>query len=98
MQNEDNAAINSLVSGGLLGAALGALFLKDKEDGALMGAILGAIVSATLQANKAAQQTKVPVYVEENGKLYAISPNGQKRFIKNITKTVIKLPEKFKLK
>ena len=98
MQNEDNAAINSLVSGGLLGAALGALFSNDKEDGALMGAILGAIVSATLQANEAAQQTKVPVYIEENGKLYAIGPDGKKSFIKNIEKSAITLPDQFKLR
>ena len=98
MQKEDYAAINALMKGGLLGAALGALFAKDKEEGAVMGAILGAAVSATLQANKEAQQTKVPVYVEENGVLYAINASGEKRFIKNIEKSAKKLPETFKLK
>ncbi len=98
MQNEENAVIEALIKGGLLGAALGALFSKDKEEGALIGAILGAAVNATHQANEAAQQTNVPVYIEEDGKVFAISPNGHKKFVKNIQKPVISLPEQFKLK
>ncbi len=98
MQKEDNQLIETLIKGGVLGAALGALFSKDKEDGALIGAILGAVVNATHQANEAAKQTNVPVYVEEDGMLFAISPNGHKRFIKNIQKSLINLPEQFNLK
>lgn len=98
MQKEDNTIIEALVKGGLLGAAIGALFSKDKEEGAVIGAMLGAAISATMKANEAAQQTNIPVYVEEKGKLYAIDNNGQKRFIKNIKKSRHTLPQTFKLK
>lgn len=96
--NEENPTIESLIKGGIIGAALGALISKDKEDGAMMGALLGAAIAATLKANQAARQTKVPVYIEEDGKLYEIDQDGSQRFIKNVKKSVLHLPEQFKLK
>jgi hypothetical protein len=96
MSNEDS--IKSLVAGGLIGAALGALLSKDKEDGSIIGALLGAAFSATLAANQEAKKTNVPVYIEENGKLYAVEPGGKKVFLKDIKKPATKLPNKFKLK
>ena len=97
MNSEENT-IKSLVAGGLIGAALGALLSKDKEDGSIIGALLGVAFSATLAANEEAKKTKIPVYEEENGKLYAINPGGEKFFIKDIQKPTIKLPKRFKLK
>ncbi len=97
MSRKDNS-IESLVAGGLIGAALGSILSKDKEDGAMIGALLGAVFSATFAANQNARKTNVPVYVEENGKLYAIEPSGKKLFIKDIQKPVLNLPERFKLK
>lgn len=97
MSGKDNT-IESLVVGGLIGAAIGALLSKDKEEGDVVGAILGAAFSATLAANEEAKKTNVPVYVEENGKLYAINPGGKKQFIRNIKKPTHKLPERFTLK
>jgi hypothetical protein len=96
--NEENLTIESLIKGGLIGTALGALLAKDKEDGAVMGALLGAAIAATLKANEAAQKTKVPVYVEEDGKLYEINQISGKRFIRNIKKSTVDLPQQFKLK
>ncbi len=95
---EENITIDSLIKGGLIGAALGALLSKDKEDGAIIGALLGAAISATLKANEEAKKTNIPLYIEEDGKLYEISSDGQKRFVKNIEKNISQLPEQFKLK
>lgn len=97
MSGEDTT-IKSLIAGGLIGAALGALLSKDKEDGSIIGALLGAAFSATLAANEDAKKTSVPVYVEDNGKLYAIKPGGEKLFIRDLQKPTIKFPKRFKLK
>ncbi len=95
---ENNATIDALIEGGVIGAVLGAFLSKDKEEGTMIGALLGAAISATLRANSAAHQTKIPVYVEEEGKLYAISANGKKKFIKNISKPTEIYPTEFTLK
>lgn len=95
---DENVGIETLIEGGLIGAAFGALLSKDAEEGAVIGALLGAAFSATLKAGEEAQKTKVPVYVEENGALYYIGPNGERRFIKKLKKPAFELPEHFKLK
>jgi pyruvoyl-dependent arginine decarboxylase (PvlArgDC) len=95
---EENTTIESLIKGGLIGAALGALLSKDKEEGAIIGTLLGAAFSATSKASEEAKKTAVPVYVEEDGKLFEIISIDQKRFVKNIEKNVSVLPEQFKLK
>ena len=77
---------------------MGALLTKNKEEGATIGAIAGAVILATYKANEQAQKTNLPVYVEENSKLYEIQPGGKKRFIKNIPKPNITVSEHFKLK
>ena len=94
---EESSVIESLIKGGLIGAAMGALLSKDKEDGAVLGAILGAAVSATLKANEEAKKTNLPVYVEEDGKLYEIDALGDKHFIRTIKKPTKQWPEQFKL-
>jgi gas vesicle protein len=93
----EKATIESLIKGGLIGAVFGAFLSKDKEEGAVIGALLGAAISATIKANEAAKKTNVPIYVEENGKLYEISSFGEKRFVKNIKKPSQGLPDSFKL-
>ena len=96
---DENTTIESMIKGGLIGAALGAFLSKDKEDGALLGAILGSAISATFEANKEAHKTNVPFYVEEGGKLYLVNTTrGQKQFIKNIKRNPVQFPEKFKLR
>lgn len=96
---DENTTIEAMIKGGLIGAALGAFLAKDKEEGAILGAILGSAISATFEANKEAQKTKIPLYVEEDGKLYLMnSTTGQKRFIKNIKRKTVQFPDTFKLK
>ena len=94
----DNEIIESLIAGGLLGAALGALVSKNKEQGATLGALAGAAILATFKANEQAMQTNLPMLVEEEGSLYEVQAGGKKRFIRKIDKSSRKLPENFKLK
>jgi len=94
---EESSVIESLIKGGLIGAAMGALLSKDKEDGAVLGAILGAAVSATLKANEEAKKTNLPIYVEEEGNLYEIDALGNKNFIRTIKKPTKQWPDQFKL-
>ena len=96
MRNEDDN-IQRLVTGGILGAAIGALLSKDKEDGAFIGALLGAAIAATTKANEEAKKTNIPQLVQEDGKLYEINTAGEKIFIKELRKTNSHLPEYFKL-
>ncbi|MEI6524125.1 MAG: hypothetical protein WCO37_11590 [Bacteroidota bacterium] len=96
MKVETNT-IESLVKGGFLGAAFGALLSKDKEEGALIGALLGAAFYSTLKANEEAQKTDQPVLVAEEGKLYRILPGGKKEFVKDLPKGTQQKQERFKL-
>lgn len=97
MKDEDST-LQSLIAGGLIGAALGAFLSKDKEEGAVIGALLGAAFSATLKASEEAQKTNVPVFVEEDGKLYEVVSSRERRFIRNLKKPSRHLPEQLKLK
>jgi len=98
MSKNDENIFQSLIAGGLIGAALGALISKDKEEGVTIGALAGAVILATYKANEQAQKTNLPVYVEQDSKLFEIQPGGNKRFIKNIPKPKITPNEYFKLK
>ena len=94
----DEEIVQSLIAGGLVGATLGALLSKNKEEDVLLGAIAGAALLATYKASELAKQSNLPMYVEENDILYMIHPNGEKLFIKKIEKANNKLPKSFKLK
>ncbi len=94
----DEEIIQSLIKGGFVGAFLGALLSKNKEEGATLGALAGAAILATYKANEQAMQANVPMYVEENGSLYLLQPDGTKTFIRKIEKPADTLPQHFKLK
>lgn len=96
--NDTDSDMESLIKGGIIGAALGAILSKDKEEGAVIGALLGSAIWATFQASEAARIKQIPVFVEEDGKLYEIGASGSKRFIKKIAKPAKGLPKTFKLK
>lgn len=97
MEN-DNEIVESLIAGGLIGAALGALLSKNKGDGSALAAIAGAALLATFKANEQAKKTNIPLYTEEDGNLYELQPGGSKKFIKTIEKSNIRLLESFNLK
>lgn len=94
----DEEIIKSLIAGGFIGAALGALISNDKEEGVTLGAIAGAALLATFRANEDAKRTNVPMYIEEDGQLFQVQPNGNKKFIRKIEKPSVRLQENFKLK
>jgi Glycine zipper len=94
----DEEIIESLVAGGLIGAALGALISKSKGEGAALGALIGAAILGTYKANEKAKETHIPMVMEENGNLYQINADGSKQFIKVIEKSNVKFEKAFKLK
>lgn len=94
----DEEIIESLMAGGLIGAALGALLSKNKGEGATLGTLIGAAILGTYKANEKAKETHIPMVMGENGKLYQINADGSKQFIKEIEKPNVKLGKTFKLK
>lgn len=95
--NKDDQVFESLIAGGLIGAALGAL-LSSKKDGPVIGAIAGAAIMATFNASEQAKDMNVPLHAVENGKLYEIMSDGTKRYIRDIPKRHGRLKRQYKLK
>ncbi|TDB67323.1 hypothetical protein [Arundinibacter roseus] len=95
---QDEEIVNTLIKGGIIGAALGALVSENKENGATIGALAGAALLATFRANQHALQNNLPMFLEENNVLYEIKADGSKHFVRNLAKTNPLLPEHFKLK
>ncbi|MFM9839509.1 MAG: hypothetical protein ACKVOQ_14665 [Cyclobacteriaceae bacterium] len=92
----DNEIIESLIAGGIIGAALGALITNNK-NGAGLGAIAGAAILATFKANELAKKMNFPLIVEENNTLYQIEKDGTKRLLKQLSKPSIHVAENFTL-
>lgn len=97
MANDDEI-IESLIKGGIIGAALGALLSKNNKEAPFLGAIAGAAILATIKANEDARKTSIPLLLEEDGDLYEVQANGVKKFIRKIDKPTEQLPQQFKLK
>jgi hypothetical protein len=93
--SKEEEMIESLVKGGVIGAALGAL-VTDNKNGAILGALAGAAIAASLQANENAVKTNLPMLMEENGNLYKILPGGERRLIRSLNKSK-KPPKNFRL-
>lgn len=94
--NSDREIIESLVAGGLLGAALGAL-VSDDNHGTAIGALAGAAIVASFRANQRAQAAGMPVMIEQNNELVRIWPDGRRELIRKIPKANARIPKKFKL-
>ncbi len=96
--NDDQKILETLIAGGLIGAALGALLSKkDESKDAFVGAILGAAILATYKANQQAKNSNIPVYEVENGFLIEIGPQGVKKTLKKLEQSSTKLPKNFQL-
>jgi malate/lactate dehydrogenase len=95
MKNDDEI-LEGLIAGGVIGTALEALLSKNNNVTGL-GALIGAAILATYKAGEKARQTNVPVYVETNGNLYLVDKDGNKKFIRKIEKSAVKLKSNFKL-
>jgi hypothetical protein len=96
MKNDDEI-LQSLIAGGVIGAAMGTMLTQTKEDGVIVGALIGAAILGTFKANQKANETHMTMIIEENGKLYQINTNGTKQFLRDIEKPSVKLQENFKL-
>jgi hypothetical protein len=86
MSNKDEKTIENLLAAGIIGAALGALLLKNKAQGATLGALAGAAILASSRAYENAHKTNVPVMVEEDNVLYNVYPDGTKKKVKKLPK------------
>jgi hypothetical protein len=93
---DDKEILESLIAGGVIGAALGAILANDK-NGAGLGAIVGAAILASYKANEIAKRSSLPVIIEEDNSLYKIFPGGEKRLIRKIPRSNRTLPKKFRL-
>jgi outer membrane lipoprotein SlyB len=91
---KDEEIIESLIVGGIIGAALGALITGNKNGGGL-GAIAGAVVLASLKANENAQKTNIPLLIEQDNNLYEVRADGSKKLIKTIPRSQKKVPKRF---
>jgi outer membrane lipoprotein SlyB len=98
MTKKEEAVFESLLTGGIIGVALGALISKSKGAGAALGAIAGAAILASVKANENAQKTDIPLVLEEGNAIYEVSSNGTKKLIKHLPVSNKKLPKKFTLK
>lgn len=90
----DSEILESFIISGLIGAALGALISKNKTITGL-GAIAGAVLLASYRANEIAKKTNIPLLIEENNALYEVSPDGTKKFIKELPKNTKEISSKF---
>lgn len=97
MKNDDEI-IESLIEGGLIGSAIGSLLFKNKDEGVVLGALIGATILGTFKANERAKETRLPMVLAENGKLFLINEDGSRKFLKDIEKPKVRLDEHFKLK
>ena len=95
---QDKQIVEQLIAGSVIGAALGALLSKEKSEGSMLGAIAGAAIVATFRANEEARKTDLPILQVEEGSLYEVRPNGNKRFLKKIGQPQVEMPRKFKLR
>lgn len=94
---KDAEILDSLVAGGLVGAALGALVKNDKTV-VTLSAIAGAALLASFHASERAKESDVPIVFEENGVLYEVR-NGEKKTIKVLPKkNSKKIQKEFNLK
>jgi hypothetical protein len=96
--SKDWDSIESLIAAGFIGAGLGALLMKNKEEGAMLGALLGAAFASTTKANEKAQKSNQPLFEAADGKLYKILPGGQKQFVKDLPKVAKNWEKEFFLK
>lgn len=98
MTKKEKDIFDSLVMGGVIGAALGALLSKDKGTGTALGSIAGAAILASFQATENAAKTEIPLVQEIDNALYEVYSNGTKKLIKQLPRSDKRIPKKFTLK
>jgi hypothetical protein len=94
---KDKEIIESLIAGGIVGAALGAI-LSNNTKGATIGAIAGAALLATYSANEKAKNSNIPLFIEVDGYLCKMMPDGDLIRIRKIERPQTKVNQHFLLK
>jgi hypothetical protein len=74
------------------------LISSDPNSEISLETLISITAEATYNANVAAVQTGIPMYLEEAGSIYLIQPSGKKEFIKKMENSSTQLSKKFKLK
>lgn len=87
--------ISELISSGIVGAALGKI-LTGKNETALIWGLVGIAVTATYKAFKLSTES-APVLIIDNGDVYEVDKDGNRKFIKHLPKLDAKIPDKFKI-
>ena len=95
----DDDLLKLLIQGGLIGGGLVALLSNQEnaEENISIGALVGAAILASYKANLNAKKTNLPVYEKQGDSIFAIYPDGTKKFIKKIEPINITVPNRFKL-
>lgn len=88
--------IEAAIAGGLIGAALGAL-LTGKGKYTIASALAGAAIGASIKAHKEAEKLDMPVLYEEEGSIYRIHPNGERKMVKKLKRHQVNVPSTFSL-
>lgn len=84
MTKQDEEMLQSLITGGLIGAFIGGLISEKKGEGAILGAIAGSAALATYKAHLQAKELDIPIVIVEDNKLYEVYPDGTKKFMKDL--------------
>ena len=95
MSNENKyERLELAITKGLIGGALGALFI-NKTESTVVAALVGAALGATYQAFKESQNLDSGVLYEEKGYIYRALPDGSRVLIKPLVKNNIQIPKTF---
>ncbi len=92
----DEQILESLIAGGLIGAALGALVTGSKKNSE-SGIIARAAILATFEAYEKARKTNIPLLIKKGNALCEMRADGSCKFIKSIPKSPNVVPKKFVL-
>jgi len=95
MNNENKyEKLELAIAKGLIGGALGALFI-NKTESTVVAALVGAALGATYQAFKESQNLDSGVLYEENGYIYRALPDGNRVRVKPLVKKNTEIPKTF---
>lgn len=99
INTSDDNLLESLLQGGLIGEGLIALLSNREkaEENFSIGAIVCAAILASYKANLNAKKINLPVYEKLGNSIFAIYPDGMKKFIKKNEPIKINNPSRFKL-
>lgn len=88
--------LETAFAGGVIGAALGALF-TDKKESTIITSLIGVALGATYSAFKESQDLGSQILYEEDGNLYRSLSQGKREFVKELPKNTTHVPKTFTL-